>query len=250
MPESAARRHLRETREQAAAEREAAEAQRPSMFQAAVEAAAGALPDVPTATVEQVALAVLRVALPLHETQHADAWKAAHERAVHFELESVKAAEHAEAAEKEVQRYRSFCGEALCGDVERERDEYLWQNEQLRGEVQRLRALTGEPEIQWGHQVHADDGHRGDEVPQTNEDAARIAVAYLNTHKLPAGSQAVLIQREVRVHEGPWQVVPACECPHTYQPNGRLVWDGVLAVGCPVHDPDAGGNDEAEAEAL
>jgi len=64
-----------------------AEVQRPSMFKAAVDAAAGALPDVPTATVEQVALAVLRVALPLHETQHADAWKAAHERAVHFEWE-------------------------------------------------------------------------------------------------------------------------------------------------------------------
>jgi hypothetical protein len=57
------------------------------MFRTAVEAAAGALPDAPTATVEQVALAVLRAALPLHETQHADAWKAAHERAVHFEWE-------------------------------------------------------------------------------------------------------------------------------------------------------------------
>lgn len=110
------------------------------MFRIAVEAAAGALPDAPVATVEEVALAVLRVALPLHETQHADAWKAAHERAVHFELEAVKAAERAEAAEKEVQRYRSFCGEALCGDVERDRDECLWQNEQLRGEVQRLQA--------------------------------------------------------------------------------------------------------------
>lgn len=33
---------------------------------------------------------------------------------------------------------------------------------------------------------------------------------------------------------------PGCLCPHTYQPDGRLVRDGVLAVGCPVHDPDAG----------
>lgn len=57
------------------------------MFRTAVEAAAGALPDASTATIEQVALAVLRVALPLHEAQHADAWKAAHERAVHFEWE-------------------------------------------------------------------------------------------------------------------------------------------------------------------
>jgi len=32
---------------------------------------------------------------------------------------------------------------------------------------------------------------------------------------------------------------PACECPHTYQPDDKLVRDGVLTVGCPVHDPDA-----------
>lgn len=113
----------------------------PSMFRAAVEAAAAALPDAPMATVEQVALAVLRVALPLHETQHADAWKAAHERAVHFELEAVKAAERAERAEAEVRRYRSFCGEAHCGDIERDRDEYQRQNEQLRGELERYRGL-------------------------------------------------------------------------------------------------------------
>jgi hypothetical protein len=118
-----------------------AEPPRPSMFRTAVEAAAGALPDAPTATVEQVALAVLRAALPLHETQHADAWKAAHERAVHFELESVKAAERAESAEKEVRRYRSFCGEAFCGDIERDRDEYLRQNEQLRADLERHRGV-------------------------------------------------------------------------------------------------------------
>jgi hypothetical protein len=57
------------------------------MFRAAVEAAAAVLPGAPIVTVEQVVLAALRVALPLHETQHADAWKAAHERAVHFEWE-------------------------------------------------------------------------------------------------------------------------------------------------------------------
>lgn len=110
----------------------------------------------------------------------------------------------------------------------------------LRAELEQLGAQLGEPETQWGHQVHADDGWRGDEVPQTNEDAARLAVAYLNKHTLPADSRAVLIQREVRTHEGPWRVVPVCECPHDYQPDGRLVRDGVLALGCPVHDPDAG----------
>lgn len=34
-----------------------------------------------------------------------------------------------------------------------------------------------------------------------------------------------------------------CLCPHTYQPNGRLVRDGMLALGCPAHDPDAGRGD-------
>lgn len=117
--------------------------------------------------------------------------------------------------------------------------------ERAEAEAKQLRSQLGEPEAQWGHQVHADDGYCGDEVPQADENAARIAVAYLNTHKLPAGSRAVLIQREVRVYEGPWRLVPVCECPHTYQPDGRLVRDGVLAVGCPVHDPDAGGCDDA-----
>lgn len=36
-----------------------------------------------------------------------------------------------------------------------------------------------------------------------------------------------------------------CLCPHTYQPDGALVRDGVLALGCPTHDPDAGENGNA-----
>lgn len=36
-----------------------------------------------------------------------------------------------------------------------------------------------------------------------------------------------------------------CLCPHTYQPDGALVRDGVLALGCPVHDLDAGENGDA-----
>ena len=115
----------------------------------------------------------------------------------------------------------------------------------LRAELEELREQLGEPEIQWGHQVHADDGHRGDEVPQVDEATARLAVAYMNERVLPADARAVLIQREVRVHESPWRVVPVCECPHDCQPDGRLVRDGVLALGCPVHDPDAGGCDDA-----
>ena len=38
---------------------------------------------------------------------------------------------------------------------------------------------------------------------------------------------------------------PGCLCPHTYQPDGALVRDGELALGCPVHDPDARENDDA-----
>lgn len=119
------------------------------------------------------------------------------------------------------------------------------RTEQAEAELKCMRSQLGNPEIQWGHQVRADDGHRGDEVPQADENAARFAVAYLNKHKLPAGSRAVLIQRDVRIHEGEWRVAPVCECPHDLQPDGALVRDGVLAVGCPVHDPDAkeGGDD-------
>lgn len=111
-------------------------------------------------------------------------------------------------------------------------------------ELKQVREQLGEPEIQWGHQVRADDGWRGDEVPQTDEQAARLAVAHMNK-KMPQDARAVLIQQDVRVHEGPWRVVPVCECPHTDQPDGSLVRDGVLALGCPVHDPDAGGGDGA-----
>lgn len=113
----------------------------------------------------------------------------------------------------------------------------------LRAELEQLRAQLGEPETQWGHQVHADDGWRGDEVPQSDEQAAWLAVAHMNKSMLPVNARAVVIQRDVRIHEGPWRVVPECECPHTDQPDGRLVRDGVLALGCPVHDPDAGGGD-------
>lgn len=116
----------------------------PSMFRTAVEAAAAALPDAPATTVEQVALAVLRVALPLHETQHADAWKAAHERAVHFELEAVKATERAERAEAEVQRYRGVdaaAKELLARNVElgTRADNAETKCEDLEDEVARLR---------------------------------------------------------------------------------------------------------------
>lgn len=114
-----------------------------------------------------------------------------------------------------------------------------WQRERAEAEADRLRSQLGEPEVQWGHQVHADDGHRGDEVPQADEQAAWHAVAHLHRNALPADARAVVIQRDVRIHEGPWRVVPECECPHTDQPDGRLVRDGVLAAGCPVHDPDA-----------
>jgi len=139
-----------------------AEVQRPSMFQAAVEAAAAALPDAPAATVEQVALAVLRVALPLHETQHAEAWKAAHERAVHFELEAVKAAERAEAVEKEVQRYRGVdaaAKELLARNVEfgARADNAKAKCEDLEDEAARLREQLAEATTLLGHFIDHED---------------------------------------------------------------------------------------------
>jgi hypothetical protein len=133
------------------------------MYAVAVEAAAGALPDVPTATVEQVALAVLRVALPLHETQHADAWKAAHERAVHFEWESVKANERAGVAEKEVQRYRGLdaaAKELLARTVElgTRADNAEAAREDLEDEVERLRTQLAEATALLGYFVDHETG--------------------------------------------------------------------------------------------
>ncbi|NUQ98323.1 MAG: hypothetical protein HOY79_17825 [Streptomyces sp.] len=131
MSEPAARQRPREAREKATAEREAAEVRRPSMFRTAVEAAAGVLPDAPAATVERVALAVLRVALPLHETQHADAWKAAHERAVHFELELMK-----------------------CADLNRD---LVNENADMGVELERLRVQVAEATTLLGHFVDHED---------------------------------------------------------------------------------------------
>lgn len=148
----------------------------------------------------------------------------------------------------ELERYRGLdaaAKELLARNIEfgTRADNAEAKREDLEDEVERLREQLGEPEIQWGHQVHADDGWCGDEVPQNDEQDARLAVAHMSK-KMPPDLRAVLIQREVRVHEGPWRVVPVCECPHTDQPDGRLVRDGVLALGCPVHDPDAGGGDD------
>lgn len=129
MFEPAPRQRLREVREKATAEREARETADPTnpdagterdqarpvlnrldekirMLEASSNAVAELMPTFPPSLVEKIAVAVLRVALPLHETQHADAWKAAHERAVHFEWEAVKSTERVGAAEKEVERLR------------------------------------------------------------------------------------------------------------------------------------------------
>lgn len=46
--------------------------------------------------------------------------------------------------------------------------------------------------------------------------------------------------RERHAFEDARKTEAGCLCPHTYQPDGSLVRDGVLALGCPVHDPDAG----------
>lgn len=132
------------------------------MFRIAVEAAAGVLPNASTATVEQVALAVLRVALPLHETQHAAAWKAAHERAVHFEWEAVRATERAEKAEAgrdaanaELERLRDD-NDALIKSCRRWMNQATVDFDRARDagiELERMRAYTGPTvKIEWGVQ--------------------------------------------------------------------------------------------------
>lgn len=163
------------------------------MFRTAVEAAAAVLPDIPAATVEQVALAVLRVALPLHETQHADAWKAAHERAVHFELELTKCTdlnrglvrENADlsveraAALAELERYRgldAIAKELLARNVELGTcaDNAEAKCEDLSDELERLRKQVGEEEVSWA--VYAGPGAKdGDMYHSTAEEYARDA---------------------------------------------------------------------------
>lgn len=84
-----------------------------------------------------------------------------------------------------------------------------WIAHELLAEVDRLRTLLGAPETVWGHQVHADDGHVGDTVPQGGEFAARKAVEYMNTQILGPddGARAVLIVHEVWHAETEWRVV-------------------------------------------
>lgn len=73
-------------------------AENSSLYRAACEAAATALPAAVYDWAERVTLAVLRVALPMHETQHAGALRLAAERATHFELEAMRRAEERDAA--------------------------------------------------------------------------------------------------------------------------------------------------------
>lgn len=73
-------------------------AENPSLYRAAREAAAAALPAAICDWAEPVTLAVLRVALPMHETQHADTLRLAAEAATHFELEAMRRAEERDAA--------------------------------------------------------------------------------------------------------------------------------------------------------
>lgn len=182
-----------------------AEAQHPSMFRAAVEAAAAALPDAPLATAEQVVLAVLRVALPLHETQHADAWKAAHERAVHFELESVKAAGRAETAEKEVRRYRGVdaaAKELLARNVElgTRADNTEAKYEDLEDEVERLRGQLGRTRQEFGVRLFDDEPVDATEAMGNREQASELAAVWREEIE---NSNPTVMQRTVR-EEGKW----------------------------------------------
>lgn len=75
-------------------------------------------------------------------------------------------------------------------------------------EVDRLRNLLGEPEIEWGHQVHGNDGWIGESVPQGDEWTARAAVAHVNAQAGPgARVSARLVVHEVWHAETEWRVV-------------------------------------------
>lgn len=77
----------------------------------------------------------------------------------------------------------------------------------LLAEVDRLRALLGEPETVWGHQVHGDDGWIGEAVPQGSEATARRAVHLANKRiGADSGTRARLVVHEVWHAETEWRV--------------------------------------------
>lgn len=90
-----------------------------------------------------------------------------------------------------------------------ERDQWRQCAEEAERELAELREWIGTPVAEYGHQVHADDGHVGDTVPQGSEFAARKAVEYMNTKILgpDEGARAVLIVHEVWHAETEWRVV-------------------------------------------
>jgi len=97
-------------------------------------------------------------------------------------------------------------------------------NDQLRARL----AEIGETRVEWAV-LH----RSGRDEPLSEADARRFAAQ--------AAWAGARLQNRLA---GAWRDVDAydgCLCPHSRQPDGTLTRDGVLAVGCPVHDPDAGG---------
>jgi hypothetical protein len=147
----------------------------PSLYQAACEAAAAALPAAVYDWAERVTLAVLRVVLPMHETQHADALRLAAERATHFELEAMRRVE--------------------------ERDAVIARAEKAEA------ALTEfEHDIEWAHQVVSVDGTwAGDVVPQSDEQAAHVSAGIVARLADPATHRVDVVCRDVWTRATDWR---------------------------------------------
>lgn len=138
----------------------------------------------------------------------------------------------AEEAEAEVKRLRDELSAAhgLCDATQTtlnaefelscrfrtERDVATARSEKAEAALAEMRerlAELGEPETEWGHQIHSRrDDYVGDAVPQADETAARYAVSHLNTQVLPWHLRATLVRHEVLRYETEWRDADATLC--------------------------------------
>ena len=110
--------------------------------------------------------------------------------------ESHAAVERAERAEAEVARYRAFCGEAFCGDVERDRDA-------LAAEVERLRALIADEHSRLSQDLDNEQAWRDRAADRLDH------LADLNPHKVPGWLAGVRAAAKTLRHEPGFDTVRA-----------------------------------------
>lgn len=114
------------------------------------------------------------------------------------------AIERAETAERELARQRN-----VNRDLAKQCMRAMERATNAERELAELRERFGEPEIEWGHQVHGDDGWIGEAVPQGSEPAARAVVDHMNAKAIRPEDRcrAKLVVREVWRAETEWRVV-------------------------------------------